>query len=75
MLSVNPTMLARLDELEEDLIARRRRAIEEGWHGDVEGLDLTLAFLRSKRDQTRRMQRTGTVTLGLPTLPQQRRAL
>jgi len=75
MLSVNPTMLARLDELEEDLITRRRRALEEGWHGEVEGLDLTLAFLRSKRNQTQRMQRAGTVNLGLPALPHQRPAL
>lgn len=60
------------DELEEGLIARRRRAIVEGWHGEVEGLDLTLAFLRSKRNQTRRMQRAGSVTLGMPTLPHQR---
>jgi len=74
MLSVNPTMLARLDELEEDLLARRRRAVEEGWQGEVNGLDLTLAFLRSKRDQTRRMQQAGTVTLGLPKLPHQRSA-
>ncbi|MGW1757598.1 hypothetical protein [Streptomyces mirabilis] len=31
MLSINPKMLPRLDELEEDLLARRKRAIKEGW--------------------------------------------
>ena len=55
--------------------ARRRRAIEKGWHGEVEDLDLTLAFLRSKRNQTQRVQRAGTVNLGLPALPHQRPAL
>jgi hypothetical protein len=32
----------RLDELEEDLLARRQRAISESSHGEVEGLELTL---------------------------------
>ncbi|MFE9536647.1 tyrosine-type recombinase/integrase [Streptomyces sp. NPDC006691] len=71
MLSINPKMLPRLDELEEDLVARRRRATEEGWRGEVEGLDLTLTFLRSKREQARRFQRTGPVSLGIPAIPHQ----
>jgi hypothetical protein len=37
MLSVNPKMLPRLEEIEEDLLARRQRAISEGWRGEVEG--------------------------------------
>ena len=72
MLSINPTMLPRLGELEEDLIARRRRAIDEGWKGEIEGLDLTLTFLRSKRAQTRHMMRLGAAghaDLGMPALP------
>ena len=69
MLSVNPKMLPRLDELEEDLIARRERAISEGWRGEVEGPELTLTFLRSKRDQTRRTASMGTVSLGMPVVP------
>ncbi|AJC62019.1 recombinase [Streptomyces sp. 769] len=66
MLSVNPKMLPRLDEIEEDLLARRKRAATEGWQGEIEGIDLTLAFLRSKREQTRRFQRVAPVDLGLP---------
>jgi hypothetical protein len=69
MLSINPKMLPRLDELEEDLLARRRRAVEEDWRGEIEGLDLTLTFLRSKRTQAQRTARLGTpgqVDLGLP---------
>jgi hypothetical protein len=54
MLSIDPKMLGRLDELETDPLARRERAIAEGWKGEIEGLDLTLTFLRSKRTQTRR---------------------
>jgi hypothetical protein len=69
MLSINPKMLPRLDELEEDLLARRRRAVEEGWRGEIEGLDLTLTFLRSKRTQARRMARLDApmrVDVGIP---------
>ncbi|MFI1884871.1 recombinase [Streptomyces jumonjinensis] len=71
MLSINPKMLPRLDEIEEDLLARRKRAIAEGWQGEIEGLDLTLDFLRGKREQTRRFERSGTVSLGMPQVPHQ----
>ncbi|MEU8470159.1 tyrosine-type recombinase/integrase [Streptomyces sp. NPDC029006] len=66
MLSVNPKMLPRLGEIEEDLQARRKRAIAENWQGEIEGIDLTLTFLRSKREQTRRFQGSGPVDLGFP---------
>jgi len=69
MLSVNPKMLPRLDEIEEDLLARRQRAISEGWRGEVERLELTLTFLRTKRDQARRAASMGTVSLGIPVVP------
>jgi hypothetical protein len=72
MLSLNPKMLGRLDELEGDLLARRQRALGEGWRGEVEGIDLTLTFLRSKRDQARRAAARGTVSLGMPALPRRR---
>lgn len=71
MLSINPKMIPRLDELEQDLLARRDRATAEGWQGEIEGLDLTLTFLRSKREQARRFQRQGPVSLGLPVIPHQ----
>lgn len=69
MLSINPKMLPRLDELEEDLIARLHRALEEGWRGEIEGLELTLTFLRGKRAQTKRIARAGEpgqIDLGMP---------
>ncbi|MFI6493262.1 recombinase [Streptomyces sp. NPDC050564] len=71
MLSINPKMLPRLDELEADLLARRLRAIDEGRRGEVEGLDLTLKFLRTKRARSHRTARMGRVDLGMPTLPRQ----
>jgi hypothetical protein len=61
-------MLARLDEIEADLLARRERAQAEGWRGEIEGLDLTLSFLRNKRAHTQRFTRR--VQLGLPAVHQ-----
>jgi hypothetical protein len=70
MLHVNPKMLARLDELETDLLARRQRAETEGWTGEVEGIDLTLTFLRAKSEGTQRRIRrpaAGLTIQGLST--------
>lgn len=65
MLHVDPKMVTRLDEIEEDLLLRRQRAETEGWHGEIEGLDLTLTFLRSKRQEAIRLPRN-TTQLGMP---------
>jgi hypothetical protein len=48
MLSIDPKMLPRLEEIEDDLLARRARAEHEAWLGEIEGIDLTLTFLRQK---------------------------
>jgi integrase len=66
MLTINPKMMPRLDEIEDDLQARRSRAEHEGWLGEIVGIDLTLTFLRQKRDQTRRLARVAPVDLGMP---------
>lgn len=69
MLSINPKMLPRLDELEADLISRRKRAIVEDWRGEIEGIELTLTFLRAKRNQAQRaltMTAAAPVNLGMP---------
>jgi site-specific recombinase XerD len=68
MLHVNPKMLARLDELETDLLDRRTHAETESWVGEIEGIDMTLTFLRAKRDDTQRRSRRPAVDLGMPTL-------
>ncbi|WP_345945452.1 tyrosine-type recombinase/integrase [Streptomyces albus subsp. chlorinus] len=66
LLQVNAKMVARLDELEEDLTERRERAAAEQWLGEIDGIDLTLAFLRTKRDEARRLTHRAPVDLGLP---------
>lgn len=68
MLHVNPKMISRLDELEDDLIARRQHAERENWRGEIEGLapDLTLTFLRTKREEAQRLARRPLIQLGIP---------
>jgi hypothetical protein len=66
MLTINPKMLPRLDEIEDDLLSRRGRAAHEGWLEEVEGLDLTLTFLQQKREQSQRLTRIAPVSLGMP---------
>lgn len=74
MLNINPKMLHRLDEIEADLLARRARAEAESWLGEVEGIDLTLTFLRQKREDTRRLAHVAPVGLGMPGIRLPRRA-
>ncbi|MDX2817684.1 integrase [Streptomyces sp. PA03-5A] len=66
MLHVNPKMLARLTELEADLLQRRAQAEAKGWIGEIGGIDLTLTFLRAKRDETQRRAQRPTLHLGIP---------
>ncbi|TJZ94570.1 recombinase [Actinacidiphila oryziradicis] len=68
MLAINPKMLPRLDEIEDDLLARRARAEREAWLGEVDGIDLTLTYLRQKREETKRLARVAPVDLGIPTI-------
>jgi hypothetical protein len=74
MLSIDPKMLPRL-ELEQDLLARRDRAITENWLGEIDGLNLTLTFLRSKRRQAQRgavLRRDRPTDLGMSAPPHAR---
>jgi hypothetical protein len=59
--------LSRLEEIETDLLARQSRARAEGWLGELEGIDLTLTFLRDKRKEAERVRHHGPITLGMPT--------
>ncbi|TLQ48699.1 recombinase [Streptomyces marianii] len=59
-------MLLRLAELEEDLLARRKRAEEEQWPGEIDGIDMTITFLRTKQAEAARLTHRPTVHLGLP---------
>jgi len=64
MLNVNPKMISRLDELEHDLLTRRERAETERWLGEIEGIDLTLTFLRAKREQAQRLSHRPLLQIG-----------
>ena len=64
MLRVDTKMLSRMDEIEADLLQRRARAEAERWLGEIEGIDLTLAFLRDKRREAHRLSRTAPIHLG-----------
>jgi site-specific recombinase XerD len=66
MLHINPKMINRLDELEQDLLARRQHAERENWRGEIEGIDVTLTFLRAKRDEAQRLTSRPLVQLGIP---------
>ncbi len=66
MLHVNPKMINRLDDLEQDLLTRRQHAERENWLGEIEGIDLTLTYLRDKRDEAERLSRRPLIQLGLP---------
>jgi hypothetical protein len=66
MLNIIRKCCPRLDEIEHDLLARRARAVHEAWLGEVEGVDLTLTFLRQKRQETKRLARIAPVDLGVP---------
>jgi len=66
MLTLNPKMLPRLDDLETDLLRRRHHARTQGWKVQVEGIDLTLTFLRAKRTQSRRAVNLGMLTIPTP---------
>ncbi|WP_406732183.1 tyrosine-type recombinase/integrase [Streptomyces sp. NBC_01794] len=67
MLRVDPKMLDRLAEIEADLLTRRERAETENWLGEIEGIDLTLSFLKGKREEAMRLSRITPVHLGMPT--------
>ena len=67
MLQVNPKMLPRLAEIENDLILRRKRAEEEQWLGEIEGIDMTVTFVRTKQADAARRTQCSPLALGFPT--------
>lgn len=66
MLHINPKMINRLDELEQDLWSLRQHAERENWRTEIGGIDVTLNFLRAKRDEAQRLTTRPLVQLGLP---------
>lgn len=66
----DPNQQSRLIEIRDNLKARIAEAQREGWLGEVEGLQVSLAGTNDKLAQIRqRIATTTTVDLGIPTLP------
>ena len=63
----DPAQRPRLAEIRDNLIARIAEAEREGWLGEVEGLQITLAGAEDKLAQVDKRTRTGTsIDLGTP---------
>lgn len=67
MLWPDPGSRDRLVEIRDNLTARITEAQREGWLGEVEGLQVSLAGAEDKIAQIDRRPTTSTVDLGLPT--------
>ncbi len=65
----DPTQPPRLVEIRDNLAARIAEAEREGWLGEVEGLQVSLAAAEDKLAQIDQLSRTAPVALGNPTLP------
>ena len=65
----DPAQRARLVEIRDNLIARIAEAKLEGWLGEVEGLQVSLAGAEDKLAQLNHRSRpTNTTDLGIPTV-------
>jgi hypothetical protein len=64
----DPAQRARLVEIRDNLLARIAEAEREGWLGEVEGLQISLAGANDKLTQLGQAT-TGTVHLGMPAAP------
>ena len=63
----SPAQRPRIAEIRDNLIARIAEAEREGWHGEAEGLKISLAGARDKLAQIdRRSPPAGPVTIGMP---------
>jgi integrase len=71
LLRPDPAQRPRLIEVRDSLIARVAEARREGWLGEVDGLQITLAGARQKMDQIEQMTaRAANVQLDAPTFAQ-----
>jgi integrase len=66
MLWPDPAQRDRLAEIRDNLIARIEEARREGWPGEVEGLQISLAGAEDKLAQIDRRSSAQTVDLGIP---------
>lgn len=72
VLLVSPSELGRLEEIRDNLIDRIGEAEREGWLGEVDGLQVSLAAAKEKIAQIAAQQERQSVVvhLGLPTFPE-----
>jgi hypothetical protein len=74
LLGPDPSQRARLEEIRDNLLARIAEAEREGWLGEVEGFEVSLASANDKLAQLAQLDRRAhhaTVELGMPTVPLQ----
>ena len=64
MLRPDPSQHTRFEEIRDNLLARIAEAEREGWHGETEGLQISLTGVRDKLSQITATPRP--VSLGMP---------
>jgi integrase len=71
LLRVDPAQRPRLEEIRDNLIARISEARREGWTGEAEGLQVSLAAANNKLAQVDGLiaRRRTAVRLGMPSFP------
>jgi len=75
MLWPDPAQRPRIAEIRDNLTARITEAEKEGWLGEIEGLQISLAGANDKLAQIDRRHRgRQPVALGLPAMPPQPRS-
>ena len=68
LLRPSPIQRPRIVEIRDNLLDRIAEAEREGWHGEVEGLQINLAGAEAKLTQLDQMtRRATTINLGMPT--------
>jgi hypothetical protein len=68
MLWPDPAQRGRLTEIRDNLNSRIAEAEREGWPGEIEGLQVSLAGAEDKLAQIDRRTRNGTTHLGIPAI-------
>jgi hypothetical protein len=72
MLRPDPAQRSRLEEIHDNLEARIIEAKQQGWLGEIEGLQISLAGAKDKLTQldTTIQRHTSNTELGMPTFTQ-----
>ncbi|MGW1270842.1 hypothetical protein [Streptomyces sp. NPDC002491] len=66
LLRAEPSQRGRLLEIRDNLLDRIAEAQREGWHGEVEGLEISLAGAEEKLTQLDAALKPSVIHLGLP---------